>query len=844
MNVRRSGILSGLCGAIAALVLPTPAAAAEFDPVGNIIITRTQDLASVRIATTCRVRYESHAPSGSGIELRIVVRPGEDCALPPNAVGRTYRPVGRELGRIDDVSVDFETDDAWFVTLRFSEAVHFDVQPHPAGWLQIEITTVDNGSPAIAQRPPPLPSADGETRESRSGAGAPAAGRAGRVTARFGASIPADEAYVIQLGVFADVRKASAALSRADIGGFAYTTSFALNEREWHALQVGFFASEEAAESALASFAGLFPDAWVRLVDEAERSRAEQDGALHASAAVSTAIATRPGATADEQALEALLRDASGAIVERRYDDAVEAYTQVLQVPQHPYRAEAREYVGVALERMGETAQAIAEYEAWLDEFGATDGAARVAARLEGLAEPENPVALAGTPAPAPRSTGWTWYGGVSQYYWRNEEQLVNDGNHIVSSSGVLSLADATLSRPGERFDLLARVNGAYQVDLIEYDGNDNTGWVTNAYLDIADRELGWRGRVGRQARRQDGVFDRFDGIALDYALRQGISLGVSAGLPVDSPRYMSGSHRSFVAASARLDELREDLALNLYAQRQVVDGIADREAVGAEAQYLLGDIALVGVFDYDLSYGAVNLALLNAQWLLPTGWTMNLRAETGMQPFLTTRNALAGQGVSSIEALLESYSEGQVRTLARDRTGTSSRLSVSFAIPLSDRFDLSIDASSGRFGGTDGSGGVPAIPSSDSEIYLGATLLATALFSSDDLNTFGLRYDSSLTRDRLTVLVDSRVRLGERLRLRPAIRVSQLDYREPNGRELAIEPSLRLLYRWKQILIDAEAGLRYAERENLARAWDPFSPDGQEQLSGLYINLGYQMEF
>jgi hypothetical protein len=92
--------------------------------------------------------------------------------------------------------------------------------------------------------------------------------------------------------------------------------------------------------------------------------------------------------------------------------------------------------------------------------------------------------------------------------------------------------------------------------------------------------------------------------------------------------------------------------------------------------------------------------------------------------------------------------------------------------------------------------------------------------------------------------VVARRERLGERLRLRPAIRLSQLDYREPNGREFAVEPSLRLLYRWKQILIDAEAGLRYAERENLARAWDPFSPDGQEQLSGLYINLGYQMEF
>jgi tetratricopeptide (TPR) repeat protein len=668
VNVRRATLPCAFCATLAALSLARTSAAAEFDVVENIIITRTQDTASVRILTACRVQYESHAPSGSGIELRIAVRPDEDCALPPNAVSRTYRPVGRELGRIDEVAVDFEAGDTWFVTLHFTEAVHFDVQPHPAGWLQVAIETSAGGIAAVAQRPPPLPSAADETRGVRPGAGVPAAGRAGRVTARFGASVPADEAYVMQLGVFADVGKAVAALGRTEVSGFAYTTSFDVNGREWHALQVGFFATEAAAGAALQPLTRLFPDAWVRLVEPAERADAEQDGALDASTGAAIAIAAQEGRTADESALEALLEDASGAIVERRYDDAVDAYTQVLQVPAHPYRAEAREYVAVALERQGETAKAIAEYEAWLDEFGHTEGAARVAARLAGLAEPERSPARASATSFAPQAKGWTWYGGVSQYYWRNEEQLVNDGNHIVSSSGVLSLADVTVTSPGERFDLLARMNGAYQVDLIEYDGQDNTGWVTNAYLDLTDRELGWRGRVGRQARRQEGVLGRFDGVSVDYALRPGIGLGISAGLPVDSPRYRSGSHRSYVAASARLDELRPDFALNVYAQRQVVDGISDREAIGAEAQYLLGDVALVGVLDYDLSYGALNLALLNAQWRLPTGWTMNVRAETGMQPFLTTRNALAGQGVSSVEALLDSYTEGQVRTLARDR--------------------------------------------------------------------------------------------------------------------------------------------------------------------------------
>ncbi len=841
VSVRRL-FRSGTGGLLA--LLPALASAAGPDAIDNILVTRTGDRASIQVLTSCRVRYESHAPGGTGIELRITVRPAEDCGLMPNPVGRTYRPAGRELGRIEDVSIDFAEDGSWFLTLRFSEAVNFDVRPHAAGWLDIEVETGPNGTPPVAQRPPPLPSAGTTTDRPRTDTTRPAAGRAARVTGRFGSSAPNDETFVVQLGVFADARKARAALAAAEIPGFAYTTSFELNDTTWHALQVGFFDTEHAAERSLDELVAVFPDAWVRLVDPAERRTAEQNGALVARPGGAVAIAPRADATADEAALKALLRDASQAIIDRRYDEAVSAYSRVLEVPSHPFRAEAREYIGIALERSGETARAVAEYEAWLDEFPDQDGADRVALRLRGLSDAGiTPEALAVPPA-APAAAGWEWYGGVSQYYWRNEEQMVNEGNHIVSSSGILNLADVTVSRSGRRFDLQARLNGAYQVDLIDYDDQDNLAWVTNAYLDVTDRDFDVRGRVGRQSRRQDGVLGRFDGLSADYELAPGIGLGASAGMPVDSPRYLPGSHRSFLAASARFDDLWNALALNVYAQRQLVDGISDREALGAEARYRFRDVLLLGTLDYDLSFGALNLALLNAQWRLPAGWTVNVRAETGLTPFVTTRNALAGQGASSVDQLLGSYTEGQVRTLARDRTGSSDRLAVSVAIPLSDRFDLGLDAATGRFGGTEASGTVAAIPASGAQTYLAATLVATSLFASDDLHTLGVRFDSSYTRDRLTLLADSRVRLGDRLRLRPSVRISQLDYREPDGREFVIEPSLRLMYRWNRVLFDAETGIRYAERENLALGWDPYSTDGVEQLSGFYLNLGYQMEF
>lgn len=813
------------------------------DPLGNIVVSRQDDRASVRIITACRTTYESHAPLDAGVELRVTVRPDADCGSQDSGGTRTYLPAGRELGRIEDVQVDTAADGSWHLTLHFQNPVRYAVRPHPAGWLEIEIDVSESAMPVAASRPPPIPEPAVATRSGSTTAAGRQAGRVGQATPLFGSGVPVEETYVVQLGVFSAPEQAQAALATADVSGFAYTTSIRLGERDWYGLQVGFYESEADAGRVLERLAPVFPDAWVRRIEDDERASAERDGALDAGDGA-LAVNPRPGAEAADGELEVLMAAGQAAIVERRYDDAIDAYTGVLEIPAHPYRAAAREHIGVALERSGRTDQAVAEYRAWLGEFAGDAGALRVEERLRGLTEAVALPARSPATGPSRTETGWSVFGGASQYYWRNQEQMVNDGNYLVSSSGILSLADVTASRAGRRFDLQARVNGAYQVDLIEYDGNDNTGWISNAYLDASDRQTSLRGRLGRQSRYQDGVIGRFDGAALDYDLTPSIGLGFSAGMPVDSPRYRTGAHRAQVAASARFQDLLRDVDLNLFAQAQTVDGIADREALGGEVRARVRDVSLYGTVDYDLSYGTLNLALVNAQWLTAAGWTLNLRAETGVAPFVTTRNALAGQGVAAVEDLLQAYSEDEVRQLAEDRTGSAQRVAFALALPLTESLELSVDAAVRRFGGTVESGGVAAIPASGSETYVAATLVATALFASDDLNTLSLRFDASYTRDKLSVLLDSRLRLGSRLRLRPSLLISQLDYHSPTGSEFVVEPAIRLLYRWNRILIDAEAGIRHAERENPARAWDPFSPDGQEQLTGVYLNLGYQMEF
>jgi len=63
------------------------------------------------------------------------------------------------------------------------------------------------------------------------------------------------------------------------------------------------------------------------------------------------------------------------------------------------------------------------------------------------------------------------------------------------------------------------------------------------------------------------------------------------------------------------MDALVEQWDFTFFAIMQEIDGIADRQAVGAEARYRGERTSIVGVVDVDLSYGILNSALVTANW-------------------------------------------------------------------------------------------------------------------------------------------------------------------------------------------------------------------------------------
>ena len=441
-------------------------------------------------------------------------------------------------------------------------------------------------------------------------------------------------------------------------------------------------------------------------------------------------------------------------------------------------------------------------------------------------------------------SDEWQFTGGVSQYYWRNQEQFVHDGNYLVSTSGVLGLADITASRRGARFDMLARFNGAYQFNLVEFDDDGDVGWVSNAFVDVVDGQLGLQGRFGRQTDRSGGAIGRFDGAAVSWRWRPDITFGLSTGIPMDSPRYISDSSRFFYSVKAEFESLLKDrLQASIFTKQQTVDGISDAQTLGAEFRYSDGPLSVIGLVDADLSYSVLNTALVNANWQLDNGWSVNARGSVGALPYLTTRNALAGQTATSIDELLETYTEGQIRTLARDRTAQATSGTVALSIPLGERFDVSLDVTARRADATVASGGVAAIPDTGTQTFVNATVVGTSLLRENDLLLVSLRSSSTRTRDTQMLLLDARLPFGRALRFSPRVTVEQHSFENGTDQQV-ISPSVRIMYRWKNLLLDLEAGGRWSNRDVAPAELDPFTPDGIEDLYGGFVNLGYRWEF
>jgi len=831
-----------------AILLPGTSTARAID---QVHLSRIGTTATAEIELGCAMRYLDHTPSKSGIELRIRLALGYDCRLAlAGTLNFLYRPQGRRLASLADIEFNKVASDQATLTLRFEQPVVFRVR-QTANEYMLTVVVV-TGRSMLPTRPPPLqqpPTVQEAPANVRSSGNEGPSARIRRPPST------SPDMFVIRLTDLAspsDIATASLEPFRSKV---LYTNDVEIDGRKWTELRLGFFDTEAGARTILTRLIPSFPTAWIAVASPDERAQANER-LLTDQLAKQIRIdgpSSEPGAPGNgslpalsAERIESLMADAKTALIRQDFDQSIKIYTRLLEEPNGTHRRVAREYLGVARQKNGQIAHAKFEYKAYLAEFPAGVDANRVQQRLAVLpTATERPEVESAVLRQKQHESQWEYYGGASQFYLRGVNLTREDERDLVTQSALLSQADIVVSRRGERFDLLGRANLGYLYDFVE-DGPGDQALVSYAYVEITDNELDLGARMGRQTRHKGGVLGRFDGVHVRYALPLNLSVNVTTGFPVDSPRFLPDPNHYFYGASIELHNFADAWDFSMFTNLQSIDGISDRKAVGAEAQYHSSRLNIVGVVDYDVSYNVLNTGIVVGNWRVNDRLTVNGRYQGGAAPFMTTRNAIIGQPVETVRELFTTYSEGQIRRLARNRTAQARSGSGGLSYALSPRLQLNADVTYFEYGSTVASGGVAAAPATGPQYEYAGHLLGSSIFKSGDSVIFGYRHLETRSVDTDTVIVDMRYPVGEGLRFNPRLALTLRNSNATgNAQHWIAKPMLRIHYRWRRkYRVEFEVGGQWSEQKLPPNQVTPLAPDGSIETSAYYLQLGYWLDF
>ncbi len=839
---------------IAALLVFSPLHAVD-RAIEDVRLSRSGDNAEAMIDLACSMRYVDHTPDDSGQELRVRLRVSPLCWRELGGIrSEVLRPEGRQMASIEELEFDAASLSAVNLTIRFSRPVVFAVSQSLSG-LRI---SVDTAAVAVANTLAPLATQEPVVDKPRH-ASARSARSAPSLAAlsRSGTDVePAGDRFAIQLSAYADERRMPTPVFDGAPESKVYTREISVDGQVFTSLRLGFFSTEQEAQNVSVQLAAQFPELVIVVARPQEQAAAEESAVAVARGRIVAAPVSGENDDGEARAdVARLMSEAKDALRGGDLDRSIALYTRALQLPGAGHRREAREYLGLARERNDQMAHARAEYEAFLAEFPQGPDAERVRQRLAGMLSSAQRVALnsasgrrpaTAQAADAVEQSRWDFHGGVSQYYRHDGVEPSDDDDEAYSQSAVISYADFWTRREGERVDIEARFAGGFNYEMSsDRYGDGNQGLVSDAYLQIDDRESGIGARLGRQTQYGKGILGRFDGANLSYQWRPGLAINVTGGLPVDTPRHSPDGHRVFVGMSVDAENLAQNLDVSLFTHVQRFNGMADREAVGGEARYRKERWNLVASTDYDISYGVLNWALISGSLRASDRITFNARADIHAYPFLTTGNALIGQPVTTLDDLNTVYSEGQIRTLARDRTAQARTAALGIATVMTDRLQLNADVSYSHIDSTEASGGVAEIPDSGDQFYFDISLIGSSLMQVGDTTIVSLRRSTTSNATTNTLMLDMRYPVGEGLRLSPRVAVSQREYNSDGTSQWIVSPMLRMLYRWhRRYRFELDVGARFTDRDLEQTYFNDTVYKDDEQWTEYYINLGYQAEF
>jgi tetratricopeptide (TPR) repeat protein len=837
---RRLLLLVGWLGS--ALIFTTAAAQDRF--VEDVQISRSGNEAEIVIQLACPMRFQADVAMNAGILVEVRVAPFDTCRqFGSDISSELHRPVNGRLAYLIEIAYESLGIGDSLLLLRFDRPVAYRVRQGGdlrSLYVTLDLDSVPDAASSVEQvqrvapRAEPAPELSERARDP---------GRRPLMSRVVEPSTTAD--YMINLQSTREaVDPSSLAATAIPASAQMYISRTTVDGQSWFRLRLGFFESEAAARTALEPLSAAFPRAWIGRADAAEiqsaRDSAIESGARTLPTFVAEpeempATATGLSATAplSDERIAVLAEEGREALLEQRYDDAIAAYTELVRAP-GAHRPQAAEYLALAYERAGRSGQARAQYEWYLREFPESPDVPRVRQRLNGIV-----LAAAAPQAPlreADSKSRWETAFGLSQYYRQDVYQFDVDQEEITTFSALLSDVDYSVRRNGDQFAMSTRLSFNHVYDLLGEDGPGDQQRVSYAYFDLEAQEADWWLRIGRQSQHRFGVLGRFDGAQIDYGWGSGRRAHFMMGYPVELTRDSIETARQFYGAAVEFDDLVGKWDISAFVNAQTIEGVNARMAVGTEIRYSDDRRSFSGIFDYDVDFGEINTALMLGTWRLQNRMTLSALFDSRKSPILTTRNALIGQPVATIEEMLLVWTEEEIRQLAVDRTTDSSTVTLGIAAPIAQRFQVNFDATITDIGGTIASGGVAAIESTGQQIFYSTSLVGSGLFKTGDVTILNLRLGSS---DRLksTLLTwDARFPIGQRIRINPRLQLSVWEALLDSRRRETVSPRLRVLMNTRShYRLEFEIGVNRQLREDAV---------ADQEASGRFFNFGYRANF
>jgi len=571
---------------------------------------------------------------------------------------------------------------------------------------------------------------------------------------------------------------------------------------------------------------------------------------------------------------------------------------RIIAVSGNPHEQDARELLGLALERSGQIPRAKFEYKKYLELYKEGAGPVRVQQRLTALenvggVERREKLRVAKR---ARKVEEWKFFGRLSQDYSirlveQNYDDPDDDEQTILGTLVTSNRATTHASMRGRYRSNDRIVQGVFiGSHNLDFEDSDKTeARLSDLYLDWDEVRWGLTTVLGRQRARSSGVYDRFDGLDVGYRVMDGFTPHVLAGTTVTY--YDVDYYKYFSAIRTELGKRKAQLTGNVFVVSQNVDSnigrqdlnvgsSTDRQAVGGDFRYNLKEHSFFGGLDYDTYFNELNL--LNLRW----GWQVTKKSRLNLaydfRKLIMLTNALSGLTVNvgvnlnrplRYDELMAILSEERAMELAMNRSSESESITVGHTYQWTAKKQINTDFSiyksapsesfkftceeqvkAGEVLGKDyteadceseNPNKFPPLPNHQS--YEGTTsynfttqLISNDVFAPQDLHIFGFRYNKfSDTFDDYVLFYNGRMATWKNWNPRPRF---NLGYRISHGGEnvvsanrLQISPSVKVDRRFRTAWVfEVELG------------YDAFLYDdeSQEDQHNFFFRMGYNYTF